>query len=52
MLAAVIVDYNVGPALKDAVRSLQTEGVDNIVVVENGNPGSTTQALGLSLIHI
>ena len=46
MLAAVIVDYNVGPALKDAVRSLQTEGVDNIVVVENGNPGSTTQALG------
>lgn len=45
-LGAVIVDYNVGPPLCDAVDSLLDEGIDEIVVVENGDPGSSARALG------
>jgi N-acetylglucosaminyl-diphospho-decaprenol L-rhamnosyltransferase len=44
--AAVVVDYNVGPVLHGCIRSLMDEGVTEIVVVENGDPGSATSALG------
>ena len=43
--AAVVVDYNVGPVLRDCIRSLLDEEVREIVVVENGDPGSVTAAL-------
>ena len=35
-LSAVIVDYNAGPILGAAAASLLTEGIDELVVVENG----------------
>ncbi len=38
---AVIVDYHAEEALVDCARSLQENGIDEIVVVENGEPGST-----------
>jgi N-acetylglucosaminyl-diphospho-decaprenol L-rhamnosyltransferase len=43
---AVIVDYNVGHPLRDAVQSLLDEGIDEVIVVENGAAGSTRSALG------
>lgn len=46
MVGAVIVDYNAGRALTDAVHSLLDDGIDELVVVENGQAGSTTAALG------
>jgi len=45
-VAAVVVDYHAGAALADCVTSLATNGVADIVVVENGEPGSTRDALG------
>ena len=44
--AAVVVDYNVGPVLHGCIRSLLDEGVAEIIVVENGDPGSVVSALG------
>lgn len=44
--AAVVVDYNVGPVLHGCIRSLLDEGIEEIVVVENGDPGSVDEALG------
>jgi len=44
--AGVIVDFNVGRILADAVRSLLDDGIGELVVVENGRPGSTAAALG------
>ncbi len=44
--AAVVVDYNVGPVLHGCIRSLLDEGVEEIIVVENGDPGSAASALG------
>ena len=44
--AAVVVDYNVGSVLHGCIASLQAEGVTEIVVVENGDPGSAAEALG------
>ena len=44
--AAVVVDYNVGPLLRGCIASLLAEGITEIVVVENGDPGSTASALG------
>ncbi|MEI8050899.1 MAG: glycosyltransferase family 2 protein [Actinomycetes bacterium] len=46
MIAAVVVDYNVGRQLQVAIESLRADGVDEIVVVENGASGSTRAALG------
>jgi N-acetylglucosaminyl-diphospho-decaprenol L-rhamnosyltransferase len=45
-LSAVIVDYNAGPILGAAAASLLTEGIDELVVVENGTPGSAAAGLG------
>jgi N-acetylglucosaminyl-diphospho-decaprenol L-rhamnosyltransferase len=44
-VAAVIVDFHAGPALDDCVDSLHANGVTDIVVVENGDEGSTLPAL-------
>ena len=44
-VAAVIVDYHAGEALSDCVDSLHANGVQEIVVVENGEAGSTMPAL-------
>jgi N-acetylglucosaminyl-diphospho-decaprenol L-rhamnosyltransferase len=44
-VAAVIVDFHAGHALDDCVDSLHANGVTDIVVVENGEEGSTLPAL-------
>jgi len=44
-VAAVIVDFHAGEALSDCVDSLHDNGVQEIVVVENGEAGSTMPAL-------
>ncbi len=43
-VTAVVVDYHADEALEACVASLRANGVDNIVVVENGEPGSTARA--------
>ncbi len=45
-VGAVVVDYNVGLPLREAVQSLIDEGITSIAVVENGAPGSARMALG------
>jgi len=45
-LGAVVVDYNAGSILADAVRSLLDGGAAQLVVVENGDEGSAAGALG------
>ncbi len=37
-VAAVVVDYDAGSFLGECVRSLQAEGLEAVVVVENGDP--------------
>jgi N-acetylglucosaminyl-diphospho-decaprenol L-rhamnosyltransferase len=44
-VAAVIVDFHAGQALDDCVDSLHANGVTEIVVVENGEEGSTLPSL-------
>jgi N-acetylglucosaminyl-diphospho-decaprenol L-rhamnosyltransferase len=44
-VAAVVVDFHAGEALDDCVDSLHANGVTDIVVVENGEEGSTLPAL-------
>ena len=44
-VAAVVVDFHAESALAGCVDSLRLNGVENIVVVENGAPGSTLSAL-------
>jgi N-acetylglucosaminyl-diphospho-decaprenol L-rhamnosyltransferase len=44
-IAAVVVDHNTGPLLDGCVRSLLDDGADQIIVVENGHPGSAGRAL-------
>jgi N-acetylglucosaminyl-diphospho-decaprenol L-rhamnosyltransferase len=44
-VAAVIVDFHAGKVLDDCVNSLHANGVRDIVVVENGDEGSTLPAL-------
>ncbi len=44
-VAAVIVDFHAGQALDDCVDSLHANGVTDIVVVENGEEGSTLPSL-------
>ncbi len=44
-VAAVIVDFHAGQALSDCVDSLHANGVADIVVVENGEAGSTMPGL-------
>jgi N-acetylglucosaminyl-diphospho-decaprenol L-rhamnosyltransferase len=44
-VAAVIVDFHAGQALDDCVDSLHANGVTDIVVVENGEEGSSLPAL-------
>ena len=51
-LAAIVVDYNVGPMLADCVASLLAEGVDDVIVVENGDPGSSARGLGDLVTHV
>ncbi len=45
LLAAVVVDHNAGPLLHDCVVSLFDDGAAQVVVVENGAPGSAAGAL-------
>ena len=45
-VAAVVVDYHAERALADCVDSLRANGVDDVVVVENGLAGSAAAALG------
>ena len=45
-VGAVVVDFNAGPVLADAVSSLVADGAHEVVVVENGDPGSAAAALG------
>jgi N-acetylglucosaminyl-diphospho-decaprenol L-rhamnosyltransferase len=42
---AVVVDYHADQSLVECVTSLQANGVDEIVVVENGAPGSTPTSM-------
>jgi N-acetylglucosaminyl-diphospho-decaprenol L-rhamnosyltransferase len=44
-VVAVVVDFHAGEALASCVDSLRANGVDEIVVVENGEAGSTPPAL-------
>ena len=44
-VAAVVVDFHAESALAGCVDSIRLEGVQEIVVVENGTPGSTISAL-------
>ncbi len=44
-VGAVVVDHDAGALLEACVRSLQDEGADPVVVVENGAPGSAAVAL-------
>ncbi len=44
-VGAVVVDFHAESALAQCVDSLRLEGIDDIVVVENGTPGSTPSAL-------
>ena len=53
-VAAVVVDFHAGSALAGCVDSLRDEGLDDIVVVENGEPGSAAEALagrGVTLVE-
>lgn len=43
--AAVVVDYDLGGALVHCLRSLQTDGVGSVVVVENGDGGRCRKLL-------
>jgi N-acetylglucosaminyl-diphospho-decaprenol L-rhamnosyltransferase len=44
-VSAVVVDYHAGSALADCVDSLHKNSIDDVVVVENGETGSTPPAL-------
>lgn len=44
-VGAVVVDYHAESALTRCVESLRLNGVEEIVVVENGTPGSTASVL-------
>lgn len=44
-VAAVVVDYDAGPVLADCLASLRGEGVDPLVIVENGDPEAAGQLL-------
>jgi N-acetylglucosaminyl-diphospho-decaprenol L-rhamnosyltransferase len=44
-IAAVVVDHDAGPLLDGCVRSLLVDGAARVVVVENGEAGSATEAL-------
>src|ERR1700689_956833 len=44
-VAAVVVDFHAGAALDNCVDSLHANGVTDIVVVENGEEGSTLPSL-------
>ncbi len=45
-VAAVVVDYDAGPALAECVATLRSEEPDELVVVENGDPATARAALG------
>lgn len=51
MIGAVVVDHEAGSLLVDCVRSILAEGVEPVVVVENGAPGSTDAALAELVGH-
>ncbi len=44
-VSAVVVDFHAGQALSECVDSLWSSGVGEVVVVENGAPGSSAPAL-------
>lgn len=50
-VGAVIVDFHAEAVLSACVGSLQSQGVSDIVVVENGEPGSTPQLDGVSIVR-
>lgn len=51
-MAAVVVDYEAGDLLARCVRSILDEGVERLVVVENGEPGSSRSALASAGIPV
>ena len=51
-LAAVVVDYEAGPVLAECVASLRAEGVDEVVVVENGWPEAARRSLAEAGIDV
>ncbi|MGD0983635.1 MAG: glycosyltransferase family 2 protein [Acidimicrobiales bacterium] len=55
-VAAVVVNYNAGPALSECVASLQREGIGEVVVVDNGSTDDSLQCLatenaGVRVLH-
>ena len=46
VIGAVVVDHDAGSLLRDCVRSVLDDGACAVVVVENGEAGSATAALG------
>ena len=55
-IAAVVVNFNAGPALRECVASLQREGVQALVVVDNGSSDDSLDQLaamshGLRVLH-
>lgn len=51
-VAAVVVDFHAGSALTRCIDSLLANGVDNIIVVENGTAGSTLADLDGRRVHV
>ncbi len=51
-VAAVVVDYHAGDALAACVDSLRDDGVAEVVVVENGSPGTAPAALGAREVRV
>ena len=51
-VTAVVVDFHADEALVACVRSLQANGLDRIVVVENGLPGSTGAYVDLDVVTL
>ena len=55
-VAAVVVNYNAGPALSECVASLQREGIEEFVVVDNGSTDNSLHGLaaenpGVTVLH-
>lgn len=51
-VAAVVVDFHAESALVQCVDSLRNNGVETIIVVENGEPGSSRSALSAHRVSI
>ncbi len=50
-VAAIIVNYNAGAALVDCVHSLRADGVQRIVVVDNGSTDGSAAVVDVTLVE-